>query len=138
MADLPVITRPNGKPYRPRKVTAYAVTDKDEITVGVIVFGTHDAGRAQELADQIARWDIGGNYTAVDPVAVWWADRFECGQRVWVTDEEHGRGGIWFREIVECTPVIDMGYLSLPAEVQAAVEQDVAERRKGGSDGPQA
>ena len=32
-------------------------------------------------------------------------------------------------------PVIDMGYLSLPAEVQSAAEQDVAERRKGGGDG---
>ena len=103
MPDLPVITRPNGKPYRPRKVTAYPVTDEDEITVGAIVFGTHDPGRAQELADQIARWDIGGNFTAADPVAVWWADRFEMGRRAWVADEEHGRGGVFFREIVEVT-----------------------------------
>jgi hypothetical protein len=131
VAELPVITRPNGKPYQPRKVTAYAVTDDDEITVGVIVFGTHDPARAQELADQIARWDIGGNYTAVDPVAVWWDDRFECGRRVWVTDEEHGRGGIWFREIVERSPVIDMGYLSLPAELQAAIETGTLCRDNG-------
>jgi hypothetical protein len=32
-------------------------------------------------------------------------------------------------------PVIDMGYLSLPADVQASIEQGLAERRKGGSDG---
>ena len=31
-------------------------------------------------------------------------------------------------------PPIDLGYLSLPAELQASIEQDVAEHRKGGSD----
>jgi hypothetical protein len=32
-------------------------------------------------------------------------------------------------------PVIDMGYLSLPAGVQADIEQPLAEHRKDGSDG---
>jgi hypothetical protein len=98
---LPVIMRPNGKPYRPRKVIAYPVGDEDETTTGVIVFGTHDAGRAQGLADQIAHWEVGSDFAAAEPECVWWGDTFEQGRRGWVTDEEHGRAGVFFREIVE-------------------------------------
>ena len=47
-----VIQRPDGKPYRPRKLAAYAVTDPDDMLSGVMVLGTHDPGRAQPLADR--------------------------------------------------------------------------------------
>lgn len=104
MADLTAITRPNGTPYRPQKLTAYAVTDEYEVIAGVVVFGTHDPGRAQALADELVARDVDQGYTAADPVTVWWRDGFECGRRAWITDEEHGRGGVWFREIVERTP----------------------------------
>lgn len=45
------------------------------------------------------------------------------------------------RAVTEQVPgqgVIDMGYLSLPAELQADIESQIAERGKGGSDAPQA
>jgi hypothetical protein len=97
------IMRPNGKPYRPRKLAAHAVVDDDEL-VGVIVFGTHDPGEAQPLADQYVPYWLESGYTAVDPLTGWWRDGFESGQRRWVTDEISGRAGIWFREIVCATP----------------------------------
>ena len=43
---------PNVHLYRPRKITANAVTDDDEILCGVVVFGTHDIALAHPLADQ--------------------------------------------------------------------------------------
>jgi hypothetical protein len=102
MTDEPaVITRPNGKPYRPRAVTANAVADEDQILCGVIVLGTHDLTRAQPMADQYARWQLGEGYAAASPLRGWYRDGFESGHRAWITDEEHGRSGIWFREIVE-------------------------------------
>ena len=96
-----VIERPDGKPYRPRKLAAYAVTDPDDMLSGVMVLGTHDPGRAQPLADGYATWQLGSGHTAVDPVTGWWRDGFECGRRRWVADEVHGRAGVLFREIVE-------------------------------------
>jgi hypothetical protein len=95
------ITRPNGKPYRPRKLVAYAVTDEDEILSGAVVFGTHDPARARDLADELVSRDLGSEYVPVDPVAVWWRDGFDSGRHCWITDEEHGRAGVWFREVAE-------------------------------------
>lgn len=99
---LPAISRPNGKPYRPRELVACAVTDTayDELA-GVVVLGTHDPGTAQALADNYVQWQLGSRHRAVDPVLVWWRDGFSGGSRAWVTDEIHGRAGVWFREIVE-------------------------------------
>jgi hypothetical protein len=130
----PAIQRPDGSLYRPRKVTASAVADGDELLCGVIVLGTHDVQRAQPMADRYVAWQLDDRLVAADPLPGWWRDGFDGGQRRWVTDEKRGRAGVWFREVVERTPVIDMGYLSLPAELQACIEQDVAEHRKGGSD----
>jgi hypothetical protein len=100
-APPPRIWRLNGRPYQPRKLTACPVTDEDEITAGVVVFGTHDPARAQDLADGLVHRDVGRNYAAASPERVWWRDGFEGGRRGWVTDEEHGRAGVFFREIVE-------------------------------------
>ena len=96
-----VIQRPDGKPYRPRKLAAYAVTDDGDMLAGVMVLGTHDPGRAQPLADGYAVWQLGSGHVAVDPVTGWWRDGFGYGHRCWVTDEVRGRAGVWFREIVE-------------------------------------
>lgn len=102
MADqIPVVTRPNGKPYRPRRITANAVADEDQNLCGVIVLGTHDQLRAQPLADEYARWQLGEGCKAAEPRCGWYRDAFEGGGRRWVTDEERGRAGVWFREIVE-------------------------------------
>ena len=96
-----VIERPNGKPYRPRRVTANAVTDEDDLLSGVIVLGTHDPGRAQPLADGYAVWQLGSGHVAADPVTGWWRNGYSSGCLCWISDEEHGRAGVWFREIVE-------------------------------------
>jgi hypothetical protein len=93
-----VIERPNGKPYRPRRVVAYGVGEDGE---GVIVLGTHDLSRAQALADELARYVAGSGFVAVDPWRGWWRDGFESGERRWVSDEERGRAGVCFREIAE-------------------------------------
>jgi hypothetical protein len=95
------VTRPNGKTYRPQRLTAYAVTDEYEILCGVIVLGTHDQHRAQPMADDYACWQLGAGYAAVNPLPGWYRDGFDGGSRRWVTDEAHGRAGVWFREIAE-------------------------------------
>jgi hypothetical protein len=97
-----MITRPNGKPYRPRKVIAAAVCDEDESLAGVIVLGTHDLAVAQTLADRYAAWQLGSGTVAADPLLGWYRDGLVNGQRCWITDEARGRAGIWFRSIAEC------------------------------------
>jgi hypothetical protein len=100
--EAETIQRPNGKPYRPRRVFAQAVGEEDE---GVLVLGTHDMARAQVLADKVARYIAGNGFVAAGPETGWWRDGFECGQRRWVSDEEHGRAGVLFRDMVEMTPL---------------------------------
>jgi hypothetical protein len=100
VADLPAIERPNGKLYRPRKLVACPVSDQYDEIAAVVVFGTHDPDRAQALADSLARRDVDSGYVAANPGRVWWRDGFECGQRTWAVDDEHGRAGVLF-EIVE-------------------------------------
>ena len=109
MAMGEVIERPNGKPYRSRRVIAY------EAGEGVIVLGTHDLTRAQGLADELARYVAGSGFVAVDPWRGWWRDGFECGRRRWVRDPEAGRAGVWFREIAERTPAGLMPAEPVPA-----------------------
>lgn len=104
LAELEEIARPDGRLYRPRKVTAAPVFDGDEIESGVIVFGTHDIGRAQPLADQVAMSAAGSSFRAARPVTVWWRDGFEGGRRNWVDDPVKGRAGVWFRELAETCP----------------------------------
>ena len=98
------ITRPDGRVYRSRKVTANAVIDEDEFVCGVMVLGTHDVGRAKPLADWLAADTTGRGFAAIDPETGWWRDGFECGERRWVNDEVRGRPGVLFREIVEVSP----------------------------------
>ena len=100
MTDLKSIMRPNGRPYRPRKLTAHPVTGYDEED-RVVVFGTHDPAVAQPLADRCVARFIDSGYRAADPVLVWWRDGMDGGRRRWVTDEIGGRAGVWFRELVE-------------------------------------
>jgi len=97
------LTRPNGRTYRPHKVTASFLYDENEAEAGVMVLGTHDVARAQRLANDLVKsWDSG--YVAVDPVTSWYRDGFEGGRRRWIHDAEHGRAGVCFGEIVEATP----------------------------------
>lgn len=99
MNGLPVITRPNGKPYRPQRIVAFAI--EGNCGDGVLVLGTHDLTRAQALADKLARDLAGAPAVAADPVTGWYRDGMECGERRWVHDEVRGRAGVWFRDIEE-------------------------------------
>ena len=56
------------------------------------------------LADQYVAWQLDSGYVAAEPCTVWWRDGFDGGRRMWLTDEEHGRAGVFFREVVERTP----------------------------------
>ena len=109
------VTRPDGRIYKSRKVVAHAVVDDDELLSGVMVLGTHDIGRVQELADSYAVWQLGKGHVAVEPQTGWWRDGFECGRRRWVRDPEAGRAGVWFREIVERIPAGLMPAEPVPA-----------------------
>lgn len=101
MTGLPVIERPDGRPYRPRKVAAYPVTDGDEMTSGVMVLGTHDIERARPLADSCAAAWADAGCTAGAPEAGWFRLGYESGRLTWLRDAVRGRAGVWFREITE-------------------------------------
>ena len=95
--ETEVIERPDGRPYRPRKVIAHLVGEDYE---GVIVLGTHDIARAQVLADALVRaYDSG--YVAAKPEAGWWREAFESGRLRWTADEVRGRAGVLFRDLAE-------------------------------------
>lgn len=98
-----VIMRPDGKPYRPRKVVAWPVADADEMTSGVMVLGTHDIERARKLADECAAAWAGGGCVAIEPETGWFREGYESGRLMWLRDEVRGRAGVWFRfrEIAE-------------------------------------
>jgi hypothetical protein len=100
VTDLTPVTRPNGKVYRPRKITARPVADSDELLCGVVVLGTHDTGRAKPLADALAHQEFAG-FEATDPETGWFREGYESGQPVWIRDDVHGRAGVWFHEVAE-------------------------------------
>jgi hypothetical protein len=50
--SLPVIVRPNGKPYRPRKLEATSAWVDDELAA-IYVFGFHDAAIARPWAEAL-------------------------------------------------------------------------------------
>jgi hypothetical protein len=104
VSALEPVMRPNGKPYRPRKVIAYGVADEDGVTSGVMVLGTHDVERAQKLADECAAAWVESGYVAVTPERGWYREGFESGELRWLSDKERGRAGVHFREIVEMAP----------------------------------
>lgn len=100
MGDTEVIVRPNGKPYRPRKVVVEP-WDNESVgwgyDFGVVVLGTHDIALATSLAnDEIrSRWDR--RLAAVEACVGWYRDGFQGGDRCWVNDDVRGRAGVWFR-----------------------------------------
>lgn len=93
------ITRPNGKLYRPRKLIAAAVDDGDGGVGGVMILGTHDTGRAQAFANEYAMWVTDEKVTAIKPLPGWYREGFSGGELRWISDEEHGRAGVWFQEL---------------------------------------
>jgi len=94
---LPPITRPNGKVYRPRKLTAGAWENDDyrDDWAGCFVFGTHDIDLARPLAEEECRFAFGVQHV-IKPELVWIRDGFESGERRWVYDEVRGRAAVRF------------------------------------------
>lgn len=104
MPDLEMIMRPNGRPYRPRKVIAHALSDEYDWLSGVLVTGTHDQDRALRLARALVSQELGPDYEPVYAGGGWWRDGMEGGERRWVADDERGQAGVLFGKIEErCT-----------------------------------
>lgn len=91
-----VITRPNGKPYRPRKPGLRArAWDNQEDGCGVIVFGTLDPDRARPFATEMCNYwhDLP---VAADPQPGWYREAFVYGDLRWIGDEKRGAPGVMF------------------------------------------
>jgi hypothetical protein len=102
MSDVEPITRPNGKPYRPRKVIAHGLSDEPgDCITGVLVTGTHGQVRALFLARVLVHREVGPDYEPLAPEAGWWRDGMDMGERSWIADDEHGQAGVLFRKIEE-------------------------------------
>jgi hypothetical protein len=99
-AALSPVRRPDGRLYRPRKLSAEGV-EEDGILSGVLVFGTHDPEIARPLADELAAQQAGRSYRALDPVSGWWRGGIAGGERCWVGDEKSGRAAVLFQRIDE-------------------------------------
>jgi hypothetical protein len=99
--ELAVITRPDGRVYRPRKIVACAVADDEDFLAGVCVLGTHDLAVAQLRADGYAEWQLGRGSAALDPETGWFREGYENGQPMWIRDPVKGRAGVMFHKIRE-------------------------------------
>lgn len=99
-SGLEPVMRPNGKPYRPRKVVAHRWDNNDDgpgHRHGVIVLGTHDIDRARALAQEALDWWHGEDASyATRPEVDWFRNGMQGGGRVWVRDEVHGAAGVLF------------------------------------------
>jgi hypothetical protein len=96
-----LLTRPNGKTYRPRSdvlcVHAWENEGHDGER-GVIVLGTLDPQAAWVLAQGAAEYWYGeaDMFHLADPRPGWRRDRFEWGERAWAEDDERGRPSVMF------------------------------------------
>jgi hypothetical protein len=90
----PLLTRPNGKPYRPRsEIRVEHFTNQDDCTA-IVVIGTHDVDRARELA--LPWWE--NEYDRAD---------FPEGVRRWWRLVPWGYdGGTWLEDEVRGRPVV--------------------------------
>jgi hypothetical protein len=97
MADSRVtpITRPNGKVYRPRKLTVAYCEEGACADASVLVLGTHDVVLAWPRAREEAVYRLS---TEPDPHGTpgWWRDVMRNGERVWEYDDVRGRAGVQF------------------------------------------
>lgn len=94
--SAPLLTRPNGKPYRPRsEVRVENYTTTDDMTA-VVVIGTHDVDRATELARE--RWEWDNDPPLPAGVRRWWrlVPWGGHGDGTWIDDEVRGRPVVTF------------------------------------------
>lgn len=96
MSSLPAIERPNGKLYRPRKISARILADEDGIESSVLVTGTHDIGRALIIARAVAHQCVGADCEPGSPELGWWREAIRNHDPFWEWDEARGAAGVMF------------------------------------------
>lgn len=101
MSALKPVTRPDGRVYRPRKITGHAVADDGDLLSGVCILGTHDLAVAQPLADEYASWQLGSGSVALEPETGWFREGYESGRPMWIRDPVKGRAGVMFHKVRE-------------------------------------
>lgn len=94
-----VLTRPDGRPYRPRKTSLRARAWENHGYLddgsGVIIFGTLSPDEAQRFALEAAEHWFGPGSVG-QPAPGWWRDTFDRGERCWVQDGRRGAPGVMF------------------------------------------
>jgi hypothetical protein len=99
---LPPVERPNGKMYRPKKIVARLLDDRNgDRDSMVLVTGTHDIEFATTLASGLVSDWIGKEYRPVYSGCGWWRDGMENGEQCWVDDDVRGSAGVMFGRIEE-------------------------------------
>lgn len=97
MADqLPVVMRPNGTPYQPRKLVVESWDNQDSHggDCGVFVLGTHNTDRAYPLAADAVHAFFGGELDATKPELCWVRSGYQHGEPSWVHDDVRGRAAV--------------------------------------------
>jgi hypothetical protein len=92
------IVRPNGKPYRPRKIVTHPWENQDgDGDRGVVVLGTHDVEEARVLAAEACSHWFGSSY-AIEAAPGWYRLGYTGyrGELSWTYDPERGRAGVFF------------------------------------------
>ncbi len=95
---LATVTRPNGKPYRPRKIVTRRwenVGGYDE-DCGAVVLGTHDIEAARQEADRAIKFWFDHDMVATKPEVSWFRLGYANGEPMWLRDEVKGRAGVMF------------------------------------------
>lgn len=127
-----VITRPNGKAYRPRKIVAVPLGNEDESNA-VVVFGTHDiptaeahaeAALAEYLRDMGGYWTPGYTLALGEERLVWWRQvpdgTGDADQMLvrFVEDPVRGRAGVRFPyvEVEAAEPPREEGIMPPPLD----------------------
>lgn len=95
MSALPPITRPNGKPYRPRRlrVVGWDADKRDGTVWRVAVLGTHDIAVAREHAPQGYHCPY-----LINPELGWVRLGMCHGEPTWLHDEVRGAACVIFDE----------------------------------------
>lgn len=92
------LTRPNGKPYRPRKpgLRTRPWGNDDTDRHGVVVLGTLDP---EEAHPQAAEWIMYWHDTECRPAHPepgWYRDGYDHTGPAWIIDEKRGAPGVMF------------------------------------------
>ncbi|HEY6493279.1 MAG TPA: hypothetical protein VIZ43_08405 [Trebonia sp.] len=96
LTGLPAIERPNGKPYRPKRVMGRLLNEATDEPTLILVTGTHDTDRAAEFARELAAYWLGSDVEPVAPMRGWWRQSIRRGDEYWTDDDVRGAAGVIF------------------------------------------